>query len=458
MNRALHRANPRIAGRTTVKLSFSPRLGAWLALALCGGLSACTQSTTVTRIEPTSFRVHIVCAGTTTTLPDGGTFSPDCPAVTPGASVCPANPGAVDLGLPEREIDRSQSFYMAQVTAIDSLGNVYPNYNGTANVHIQFEGSVTPARGTGVPPLATLPFVNGQACLTLAIPQAFNQTAIWVEDPPVYTQTGASPNQRAVSGSYALGASEAIYRPAPLITDIQYTNDAVYQTSGLNNKHVIVNSGTGGSPMVVTYVTTSYFTVTDLGAPGPDHAWGSLELYTYSQPFGVKVGQTVSGLNGGVSNYLGLPELNFPIWGWDNATPDLSLIPAPHRVYYADIPQTIAKMAPYKSAIVTVKSDSTDTWVVCALRGNALTSYYKYQEWLISAPSGDCSSWSESMDVVSTASLPNFDPIANAGKKICSLSGILTVVVPAAHVNLWTITPRDASDLGAVVPLSQPCP
>ena len=59
---------------------------------------------------------------------------------------------------PEREVDRTQVFYMAQVSAIDSQGNLYPGYNGTANIHIQFEGSVTPQRAMGVPPLTTLPF------------------------------------------------------------------------------------------------------------------------------------------------------------------------------------------------------------------------------------------------------------------------------------------------------------
>jgi hypothetical protein len=200
--------------------------------------------------------------------------------------------------------------------------------------------------------------------------------------------------------------------------------------------------------------------VTDLGAPGLDHPWGSLELYTYSRPFGVKVGAQVDGLNGSVSNYLGLPELNFPIWTVVNASPDPvnAPIPSPHRIHYTDIPQTLEKMAPYKSAIVEVRSEGSEVWVVCPLRGASLASYYKYQEWLIAAPGADCTQWAEAMDVVSTASLPNFDPITNAGKKICSLSGILSVVVPAGHVNLWTITPRDATDLGAVVPVNQPCP
>jgi hypothetical protein len=427
-----------------------------LALAMLAG---CTQQNTVTRVEPTSFRVHIVCAGAS---------AADCPAVPANAFTCPAFAAPPDmLGSPVREVDRSQSFYMAQVTTVDSLGQDYAGYNGTANVYIQFEGSVTPQRNIGVPPLATLPFQNGQACLSLNIPQAFNQTAIWVEDPPTWT-TGATANERHVAGSFALGASEAIYRPAPLITDVQFTNDPLFQTSALNNKHVIINGGTSGAPIVVTYVSTSYFTVTDTGAPGPDHPWGSMELYTYSQPFGVKVGAQVNGLNGSVSNYLGLPELNFPIWGYVKQYPtpaDMALLPTPHRIFHRELPQTLPNpdagvlgLAPYKSAIVQVKSDSTDTWVVCALRGSALASYYKYQEWLIAPPTADCSSWSEAMDVVSTASLPNFDPIANAGKKICSLTGILSVVVPAAHVNLWTITPRDASDLGAVVDRNAPCP
>lgn len=419
----------------------------WAALLMIG----CDTRSTITRQEPASFKVHIVCAGNS---------AAECPPIPASTFSCPSVSTVPDLGTPVTPISRDKQFYVAQVSAIGSNGQPYAGYSGTANIYVQFEGSVTPQRATGVDPLAQLPFQNGLGCLALSLPSTFNPTSIWVEDPVVYANDPDHPGRRTVSGTYAAGASEAIYRPAPFITDVETTTDPVLQTSPLNNKHVIIDTGTNGAPIVVTYVTTSYFTVTDLGAPGLDHPWGNMEIYTYSQPFGVQVGSTVSHLNGTVSNYLGLPELNFPVWTVDNFLPDPvnAPIPTPHRLYASDIPQTLQLMAPYKSAVVEVKSDSTGSWVVCALRGSALTSYYKYGEWLISAPTADCSSSNKSFNVVTTATIPNFDPIANAGKKICSLRGMMSVVVPAPHINLWTITPREPGDLGAVIPTSQACP
>jgi len=416
-----------------------------LALVSLSALAGCNVTTTTPHLGIASFKVNVTCAGTTAT---------DCPAVPAGTFDCPTSPPP-NLGTPLVSVDRDQLFYMAQVQAMDANGVAFPDYQGTANVYIQFEGSVTPTRGALIPPLATLPFKNGRACLSLPLPPAFNETTIWVEDPTSFVvQKGV----RLPNSSFAVGASETIYRPAPLVSDVQFTSDPVEQTSALNNKHVIIANGAGGAPMIVTYVSTNYFTVTDLGAPGVDHPWGSIELYTYSQPFGIQVGSIVSHLNGSVQNFLGLPELNFPVWTLENNVPGSIAQPNPHRILHSDIPNILGAMAPYKSGPVSLVSDATDTWVVCALRGSNLASYQKYGEWLVAGPTSDCSSFNETLDVVTTASIPNFDPIANSGKKICRLDGILTVVVPAPHVNLWTVTPRNQTDLGAVVNLSDPCP
>ncbi len=422
------------------------------ALVLLAGLAAalfgCNYTTTVPRNNLNSFKVELVCAGLT---------AADCPTVPSGTFTCPTMLTPPNLGSPTSSVDRDQLFYMAQVSTFDSMNNPFTDYNGTANVYIQFEGSVTPLRNALTPPLATLPFQNGQACLALSMPPAFNQTNIWVEDPVTYT---IEDNHRQPQGTYAMGASGPIYRPAPLIADVAFTNDAVEQTSALNNKHVIIAAGAGGAPIVVTYISTNFFTVTDLGQPGEGHPWGSVEMYTYSQPYGIAVGSVVSHLNGSIQNYLGLPEVNFPVWNIDNEFPAMGVapIPDPHRILHSDIPNTLGAMAPYKSGIVEVRSDSIESWEVCPLRLMDLASYYKYGEWLLSTQQAGCSETYNTLDVVTTASIPNFDPIASVGMKVCRLAGILSVVVPAPHINLWTITPRTPDDLGAVVKLSDPCP
>lgn len=415
------------------------------------GVAGCDISRTVDRSGLSSFKVNIVCAGRD---------ARDCPAAPAAPGACPAISSKPDLGSPVTSIDRTQLFYLVDVTAFDGTGTVKADYSGTENVYIQFEGSVTPTRAVGTPPLATVDVANGHGCLALTLPPAFNQTNIWVEEPTTFI---VDAGHRWPQGSFTAASSETIFRPAPLISDVAFTTDPVQETSALNNKHVIIDRGARNQPIVVTYVSANYFTVTDLGADDPDHAWGSLEVYTFQQPFGVKVGTQVSNLNGSVQNFLGLPELNFPVWTVERYEPDpvRAPLPTPHRLHFLDIPQIIPNMAAYKSGLVEIKSDTNETWVICALRGSALTSFYKYGEWIVTTTHGSCSNVNQTFDVVTTSGVPDFDPVANAGKKICHMTGILSLVVPTAHINLWTITPRNLDDFpiaGNVVDMTTPCP
>lgn len=395
---------------------------AWVALAAVG-LSACETQIASTRDPLSSFRVEVVCAGKDAT---------ECPTVAAGAAECPAPTSPAVLGEPKTPVDRTQRFYVAQVSAIGPDG-LAAAYEGTANVYVMFDGSVSPARDALMPPMATLKFTGGRGCLTATIPPAFNKAELWVED--------SGPARK--KGSFAVGVSKPIFRPSPLISDIQTTTDAAFTMSPLNNKHVLVEGGTDGKPIVVTAVSAQSFAVTDTGAPGPDHPWGSLLVYSFSQPRGVQVGMKVTNLNGTLGEFNGLTELNFPIWDLSNDPPELSLLPAPHEIKVEDIPKTLEKMEPFESALVVVKQ-----WVVCALApGRDLDAYNKYGQWK-AAPSADkCGDSKTSVSVVSQSTVPGFNPLANATKTVCSLEGILSHVVPGKGVNLWMINPRDSNDL-----------
>jgi hypothetical protein len=401
---------------------------------------ACEVKNPSQRAEPASFRVTMVCAGNTAS---------DCPHVTAGTALCPTSPTAANIGTPSKPVAREQLFYVAQVEAIHSSGTVDSNYAGTANVYVMFDGSVSPTRSVGVPPLAKLPFTNGQACLATAIPPAFNQTQLWVED------SGGG----TTKPSFAIGVSKAIYRPSPLISDVQRTTDANLLTSPVNGKHVLIEGGTNGGALVVTATFSQYFTVTDVGTPGADHPWGSLEVYSYSQPFGVHVGSIVRNLNGAVSPFNGLNELSFPVWEVDPSPPDVSRVPAPHVVQVDDLPKTLDAMGPFVSALVAVKE-----WSVCALPdgGRDATAYAKYGQWKVApstslAADGSCSDSKSSMSVLSAATVSAFKPLNNVGRKFCSLTGVLSHVAPGVGIHLWMITPRDSVDLGQPVDAAAPC-
>src|SRR5581483_10580373 len=162
-----------------------------------------------------SFKVEIKCAGN---------FSNDCPAIPDGGvGMCPdaTLPDGV-LGQPFNPVPREQDYYMVQVTAYDGDGKVKTDYSGVE---------------------------NGYGCLGIALPPAFNNTNLWIEEPTTYF---VDAGHRWASGSFAVGASPTIYRPAPLISDVAYTQDPVNETSALNNKHVIIDQGRYGRPIVVT--------------------------------------------------------------------------------------------------------------------------------------------------------------------------------------------------------------
>ncbi len=458
-----------------------------LVLALLA--AGCTRTINVTRPEPSSFKVQIVCAGQS---------AADCPAVAPGVTTCPApSPEQkLDLGIPSQPVDPLQRYYQAQVTAIDTDGNPYPSYQGTAKVYEMFDGNTTPARsaltpcssdGLSATSCLTLPFHNGQACLQVSLPLApngtvygYNQTALWVEDSGTHT-------------SYAAGASQPIYRPAPLISDVQFTQDLDTGASALDNKHVRIDRGTGGRPLVVTSISTGAYTVTDMGTPG-DHPWGSLEVYSYSYPqtvevdngaaatqqaggvtgqsfstMNLKVGEEVYRLDGIVDEYLGLTELNFPSWQLvedSSGQPVMATsLPQAHPLPDTALVNPLKELEPYESGLV-----ETSQWVICALynkQGQPVNKYdakswEQYQQWKVAPAAGiattDGSCADTGISVQTNITAPSFDPIHNVGKVLCQMKGILSQVIPAPGVNLWMITPRSPDDLGVWKDSASQCP
>jgi hypothetical protein len=433
----------------------------WVSL-LAGTLAACTQQQLANRVDPSSFRVELLCTGKS---------AADCPVIPKNADVCPASPAPARTGSPASPVDRTDLYYMAQVTAIGNDGSPYAGYNATANVYSMFDGSVSPRRSPLNPPLGTLPFTAGKACLGVTIPPAFDATFIWVED-PVQVVSDTAPGRaghRFYQSSFAIGSSAPIYRPAPLISDVVTTTDMLNTRSPLEGKHVLLAGGspvpnpdtsagapkTVAAPLVVTSVSAKYFTVTDIGTPGGDNAWGSLEIYSYSQPVGIHVGSTVRNINGTLNAFKGLNELNFPIWDVVSAAPDPvnAPLPTPHEIKVTDIPNVLAGMKPWESGLVEVKG-----WQVCALAGRDLASYQKYSQWKLAPPSVDCTAATSSLSIITNTTVPSFNPLNNVGKKICALTGILAHVIPVAGIHLWEVYPRSAADLGTPIDPSMACP
>ncbi|MFH1529493.1 MAG: hypothetical protein ABIK09_02030 [Pseudomonadota bacterium] len=122
---------------------------------------------------------------------------------------------------------------------------------------------------------------------------------------------GATDGQEAPP-SWATGLSPTFWFETPAIRHLQYTGDVA--SSPLQGSDVTIARGR----MVVTNVSTSGFFVTDLdqhqqvldnGTPG---YFNSLFVYTFNKPVGIRYGDTLCSISGGVVEYQGNTQLKFP--------------------------------------------------------------------------------------------------------------------------------------------------
>lgn len=102
--------------------------------------------------------------------------------------------------------------------------------------------------------------------------------------------------------------------------------------------------------MIVTGITQSGFYVTDLSATklddpeNPTRAdwqklpgkFNSIFIYTYSAPANLYVGDTLTQLSGGVSEFSGDTQLNFPAWAKVDKQPTPEFIPKPYELTLTD--------------------------------------------------------------------------------------------------------------------------
>ena len=122
---------------------------------------------------------------------------------------------------------------------------------------------------------------------------------------------GATDGQEAPP-SFATGLSPTFWFETPAIRHLQYTGDVA--SSPLQGADVYIATGR----MVVTNVAGTGFFVTDLdqhqqvldnGTPG---YFNSIFVYTFNKPAGIRYGDTLCAISGGVVEYQGNTQLKFP--------------------------------------------------------------------------------------------------------------------------------------------------
>jgi hypothetical protein len=204
--------------------------------------------------------------------------------------------------------------------AVDINGNRISDFNETVSLTAQ----------PGQLDVTSLKFVNGEVN-NQRVNMRFTHgtTRLWVEDterkpvlinmPDGSIDVRSCPNNKYSEDgkfcepSLATGTSELFTFQPQTIRMIQYNPDAPAGDSPLIRNYGQLKA-VAGHDLVVTNVVSTGFYVTDLG----DDSYNSIFIFTYSQPGRVDIGDRVCEVSGGVAEFTGMTQLQFPSWGIQN--------------------------------------------------------------------------------------------------------------------------------------------
>ena len=159
--------------------------------------------------------------------------------------------------------------------------------------------------------------------LDVGVRYAHGTTRIWVEDKDRVSKLdvpdGICLNHRDTEDglycepSLATGVSEEYVFPEQTVKMIQYNPENKDGQSPINKDYGQIRAQKGHD-IVVTNVVSTGFYITDLGDPN----YNSMFIFTYSQPGRVEIGDRVCEVSGGIAEFTGMTQLQFPSWGIQN--------------------------------------------------------------------------------------------------------------------------------------------
>ncbi|MGB0640571.1 MAG: hypothetical protein ACPGTU_14630 [Myxococcota bacterium] len=350
----------------------------------------------------------------------------------------------VDAGDGTETIAYSNESRQIQVTGstLDHHADPYP-YNGWLEV------SARPGRITNVIGGTSVTDKHGRerwyiqandglVDLEAEFTSSFGNTHVWL------TSVG-SPENPGEGGTYATGVTDTIAIERPTITQLQDVSnldvDDPFTTSPLFGEFVTVR--TEDREVVVSAVTTKGFWASDLAdAPG---GYSGLFVYTFNKPEGVRVGDRLDLLAGGIQEYVGTTQLSFPLY---EAAEGETLTPPPAAALDAETLCTGSNtnnegLEPFESSLVTIDSATIPANFQEPEPGYDADPDYnqfvEYGQWPVET-AGGCRVY-----VVSNTTVPSFNPISHAGEDIGQVTGMLSYVRAGGHK--WMLLVRDADDL-----------
>ncbi len=200
--------------------------------------------------------------------------------------------------------------------AVDVNGNFNPSFNGTVTIksvpgelNVQTVTFVNGILGKFANPSDPAnSAVTGYANIELRF--AYGPTRLWVED--------AHENEYGVRfGTLATGVSDEFYFEEQTIHHIQYNPDQEDGRTPLFKQFGNVKARPKHDLVVSNVVSTGFY-VTDVGEDGLKDGYNSIFIYSYSQPARVDIGDRVCEVSGGIAEFTGMTQMQFPSWGIQN--------------------------------------------------------------------------------------------------------------------------------------------
>ncbi len=371
----------------------------------------------------------LLCIGCSETLdPITGTTSIKVDLVSPTSG------GAADDRLPDtaREVT-------VNLTALDAQNQPDTSVTGQLDIYTHFLGSLTPSLAQA--PLATVTMSNGIANnITVTLPSSFGPTFLWVEDT---AREGAS---------FATGTSPELWYREPFLVDVSRPPDEAAadarDRSPLERKQVVIAESQYGARgrLVVTGVYAQGYTLSDVecadAAGTPPCVAGDYDhifVFTFSRAENedgrpIFEGTAVDQVGGGISEFNGLTEVNFPSTkAPDEAEP--ALIPEPAVIGITTVQDLIA-MEKLESALVAI-----DGGIVCPLDEDFQT----FGQWKLDLGQG-CGDPDNTINIISGGVAADFAPGDFTGQSLPRVVGTLRPI-NIGSFNIWLVYPRSGTDI-----------
>jgi hypothetical protein len=351
-----------------------------------------------------------------------------------------------DLGAEDRRLPSTDRTVHVRVTAKDTHDEIDTGFSAPLDVFTHFLGSLTPDHESLPDLTMTLSEGTGEAVLTL--PNAFGPTFLWVEDV----------RSEGRDATFATGTSPVIWYRDPFLDDVSRPTDEArpdaLERSPLEGKQVTITSPRAGAQgrLIITGIFvqggSAGYSLSDVDCSSGtcvSQPYGHIFVFTYNRPRAepamtgvsgkvLEIGDDLAWVSGGVGEFLGYTELNFPQTVLVDEAPDEAFLPAPVTLDGAWLlsPQAMVNLEQNESGLVEIVGGR-----VCPLDDE----WDRFGQWKLDVGNG-CGS---TFNVISDA-VPSFDPAAHTDQVLPRVVGTLRGI-NISDFHVWIVQPRRDGDI-----------